>query len=106
MLMSDGSVRNSYTLKLRNMQSRPRDMEIALEGLPGGVMWSDDVPRSSAARKLVRTVPADEIETVRAYVIAPATAPSQNFGFRLRSLDKQGETDAEETRFDAPGGEQ
>src|SRR5690606_23155675 len=29
MLMSDGSVRNSYTLKLRNMESRPREMEVS-----------------------------------------------------------------------------
>ena len=35
MLMSDGSVRNAFTVKLRNMQSRPRSMRISLEGLPG-----------------------------------------------------------------------
>ena len=80
-------------------------MEIALEGLPGGVMWSDDVPRSAAARSLTRTVDADAIETVRAYVIVPSGTGSQEFSFRLRSLDEQGETDVGEARFDAPGGE-
>ena len=56
MLMSDGSVRNAYTLKLRNMESRPRPMRIALEGLPGAAMWTDEIDRKDAARSLVATV--------------------------------------------------
>jgi len=105
MLMSDGSVRNAYTLKLRNMQGRPREMKISLEGLPGAVMWSDDMPRSSAARSLSRSVPADSIAVVRAYVVAPNGASGQDFAFVVRSQDEQGETDREEVRFDTPGGE-
>ena len=80
-------------------------MEIALEGLPGGVMWSDDVPRSAAARSLTRTVDADAIETVRAYVIVPGGAKSQDFSFALKSLGEDGESDTVETYFEAPGGE-
>jgi len=106
MLMSDGSVRNAYTLKLRNMEGRPRAMEISLKGLDGAVMWSDDVPRSAAARSLTRTVPADETETVRAYVVAPADTPDQDFSFVVRSKDEQGESDTAETSFDVPGGAQ
>ncbi|MEC7624057.1 MAG: cytochrome c oxidase accessory protein CcoG, partial [Pseudomonadota bacterium] len=49
MLMSDGSVRNSYTLKIRNMESRPRAMEIAVEGLPGALMWTDTINRDEAS---------------------------------------------------------
>ncbi len=45
MLMSDGAVRNAYTLKLRNMQNRPRPMTVALQGLPGGTMWTDAIAR-------------------------------------------------------------
>jgi len=103
MLMSNGSVRNAYTLKLRNMESRPREMEIALAGLDGAAMWTDEMPRSAAARSVRRTVPADATETVRAYVIAPAGTPQQDFAFLLRTLDAQAEADTGKARFAAPG---
>ncbi|WP_454598466.1 cytochrome c oxidase accessory protein CcoG [Qipengyuania sp. SM2507] len=105
MLMSDGSVRNSYTLRLRNMESRPREMEIEIEGLPGAMMWSDTIRRSDAAARQTVTVAADQIETVRAYVIVPEGTQAQDFVFRVTSLDEQRETDTAETRFSAPGDE-
>ncbi len=105
MLMSDGSVRNSYTLRLRNMESRPRDMEIAIEGLPGAMMWSDTIRRGDAAASLTVAVPADQIETVRAYVTVPEGTRAQDFAFRVTSLDEQRETDTATTRFSAPGDE-
>ena len=105
MLLSDGSVRNSYTLKLRNMESRPRDMEIAVEGLPGAVMWTDTINRNDAAATQTVTVPADLVRQVRAYVAVPEGASSQEFTFRVTSLDEQRETDAVSTRFDAPENE-
>lgn len=103
MLMSDGTVRNSYTLKLRNMESRPRRMEVSIEGLPGAMMWSDDISREAAARRIVRNVPADAIDTMRAYVVAPKNTGEQDFTFILRALDAQGESDSVEARFAAPG---
>ena len=102
MLLSDGSVRNSYTLKLRNMESRPREMEIAIEGLPGAVMWTDTIGRDKAAPTQTVAVPADLVRQVRAYVAVPPGSASQNFSFRVTSLDQQRETDSVETRFDAP----
>lgn len=104
MLMSDGSVRNSYTLKLRNMESRPRDMEVSIEGLPGAVMWSDTINRRDAAATQVVTVPADQTRAVRAYVMVPEGTQPGEFTFRITSRDEQSETDAVETRFSAPGG--
>ncbi|NCP11225.1 MAG: cytochrome c oxidase accessory protein CcoG, partial [Sphingomonadales bacterium] len=38
--MSDGAVRNAYTIKLRNMENRPRRMDVALSGLTGGLIWT------------------------------------------------------------------
>ncbi|MXO96382.1 cytochrome c oxidase accessory protein CcoG [Erythrobacter aquimaris] len=102
MLMSDGSIRNSFTLKIRNMESRPRDMEIALEGLEGGVMWTDAIGRDEAAATQTVTVAADQVRTIRAYVMAPHDAKSQDFAFTVTSLDEQRESDHVETRFDAP----
>ncbi|HMO68186.1 MAG TPA: cytochrome c oxidase accessory protein CcoG [Novosphingobium sp.] len=104
-LMSDGSVRNAYTLRLRNMENRPRTMTVTLEGLPGAVMWSEDIGRESAARQLVRRVAADETQTMRAYVVAPAGTPAQEFRFTLAAEGGARERDEAEVRFDSPGGE-
>ena len=105
-LMSDGSVRNSYTLKLRNMESRPREMEIAIEGLPGALMWTDTIGRDDAARTQIKTVPADQVLSVRAYVVAPEGTSTQDSSFSVTSRDEQQETATTETRFDTPGGEE
>ena len=106
MLMRDGSVRNAYTLKLRNMETRPRTLEIALGGIPAARMWSDDMPRAAATRGFDRKVAADQIETVRVYVLAPAGTAPQNISFTLRAKAEEGGSDTGETRFDAPGDEQ
>ena len=107
MLMSDGAVRNAYTLKLRNMEARPREMVVKLAGLPGAVMWSDFISRDAAARSLVFKVAPDQTQAVRVYVIAPAGTREQAFTFVLSAPDQDGakaaETDTSETRFDAPG---
>jgi cytochrome c oxidase accessory protein FixG len=102
MLLSDGSIRNAYTVKLRNMESRPRDMEVALEGLNGAKMWTDDMPRDAAVRTIVRKVPADSTDALRLYVVAPAGTLGQDFTFAVRSLDEQQEADSSETRFETP----
>ena len=102
MLMSDGEVRNAFTVKLRNMEGRPRQMEIGLLGLDGAVMWSDDMPRSAAARSLRRTVAADQAAPVRVYVIGPLGTRGQDFSFTLRALDSEGGSDAHQAHFDAP----
>jgi cytochrome c oxidase accessory protein FixG len=105
MLMSDGSVRNAYTLKLRNMESRPRQMRIVLEGLPGAAMWTDEIGRGEAARALTVSVPADSTASLRVYVIAPSNTPGQEFEFDVTSMDEQIEMAEAETRFSAPGDE-
>lgn len=103
MLMSDGSVRNAYTVKLLNMENRPRAMEIGLLGLDGAVMWRDDMPRAAAARTLRQDVAADQASPVRIYVIAPPGTSAQSFSFTLRAVDAQGGGDAHQTYFDTPG---
>jgi len=104
MLMSDGSIRNSYTLKLRNMESRPRRIQVAVEGLPGALLWTDTMRREDAAAVQTINVPADQVGTVRAYLVAPRATATQDFAFRLTSLDAQAETVSAETRFDSPEG--
>jgi len=103
MLMKDGSVRNAYTLRLRNMEARPRAMEVALIGLPSAQMWTDRISLENAASSQIVEVDADATETVRAYVIVPSGTAPQEFQFQLTSLDDQREQDLETTSFTAPG---
>ena len=102
MLMSDGSVRNSYTLRLRNMTSTPREMSVSLEELPDGVFWTDSIRRDAAARSHSFTVPADQTRSVRAYVVAPRGTAQQEFAFVLSTEDERPETDRGSIRFSAP----
>ena len=67
-------------------------------------MWTDTLNVRDAAPRLTFNVPADQIRTVRAYVVSPGDTISSEFTFRLTSLDEQRETDRVETRFDAPAG--
>ena len=101
-VQSSGEIRNDYTVKVLNMQSRPRQMQVSLDGLPGGKFWTNDMPRDKAARELKLTVPADRVEPLRIYVIAPYGTKEQAFLFRLKALDGAGEDDASEVRFDSP----
>jgi cytochrome c oxidase accessory protein FixG len=105
MLMSDGSVRNAFTVKLRNMESRPRDMRVALDGLPGALMWSDEISRENAARAVERTVAPDATAALRIYVIVPPNTLAQDFAFTVETLGDKSERDRAETRFSAPGDE-
>ena len=105
MVLSDGSVRNSWTLKLKNMESRPRPMTVHMEGLPGAAMWTDSTGRRDAARSLSAIVAADAILPVRVYVVAPTDTRQQEFFFRLEATDAEAGGYAVRARFDTPDAE-
>ena len=100
--LSDGAVRNGYTVKIRNMELRPRNVRITLEGLPGGVMWTETGRRETAARSLGTTVPADALQKLRIFVAAPAGEERREAAFALRALDAQGGGDRVEVTFEGP----
>ena len=102
MLLSNGQVRNDYTIKLRNMEARPRPMTVSLEGLPGAVMWTDEMGQASAARALQFTVAPDQTKPVRVYVVAPQRTGEEEFHFVLAARDREAGGARVETRFDAP----
>ncbi|QIR84825.1 cytochrome c oxidase accessory protein CcoG [Paracoccus sp. AK26] len=64
--MSDGAIRNTYEVRLRNKQHDDRDFSFAVEGADGLT-----VAVEGAAAGIVR-VPADETLGSRLYVTAPA----------------------------------
>jgi cytochrome c oxidase accessory protein FixG len=101
-VQSSGEIRNDYTVKLLNMEARPREMRVSLEGLPGGKFWTNDTPRGQAARELTVKVPADRVEPLRVYVVAPDGTAAQGFLFQLKALDEEGGEARAEVKFDSP----
>jgi polyferredoxin len=99
--LADGDIRNAVTVKVRNMEARPRPVRIELVGLPGGMLWDSLATERSAARGLTITVPADQVEQRRIYVRAPRTAPD-NYALRLVALDGEPAGDTDELRFETP----
>jgi cytochrome c oxidase accessory protein FixG len=86
--LSDGHVRNDYTVKLRNMQTRPREMVVSFAGLPGAVMWTEGESRESAGRAVRTTVAADSLAKLPLFVAAPGGGEEhRDFRFTVRSAD-------------------
>jgi cytochrome c oxidase accessory protein FixG len=106
MILSDGAIRNAWTLKLKNMEDRPRPMRITLHGLAGAVMWTDAMSRQDGRRTLDTTVVADAILPLRVYVAAPAGTPEHGFAFELEATDAERGGDKVGSRFDAPADDQ
>ncbi|SCW35594.1 cytochrome c oxidase accessory protein FixG [Sphingobium faniae] len=101
--LSDGTIRNAYTVKIRNMEARPRPMEISVDGLPGAQLWTDATAREQAGRTLSTTVPADSVARLRVFVAMPGEGDTrQDFHFAVRALDKEGGDNREPARFERP----
>jgi polyferredoxin len=101
--LSDGSIRNGYTVKLLNMIPEPRTIVVTLQDLPGAEMSAVgvDLPPALSFTTLVEP---DRLKTMKVFVRQPASAikaPTQ--GFRFRIEDKAGLESAEYTAtFNAP----
>ena len=105
--LSDGNVRNNYTVKVRNMQARPRTMEIGVENLQGAAMWTETGQRETAGRTVRVEVPADAVSSTRLFVAAPPSDEAREpLVFTVRALDKEGGGDREESFFERPGSSQ
>jgi cytochrome c oxidase accessory protein FixG len=98
--MADGDIRNGYTVKLLNMEPRPRRFELALEGLPGAVMW-DALDERAAGRRLQVEVRPDGLEALHLYVRAPRRGGQTDFRFVAREVGGT-ERSVETTRFIGP----
>ena len=103
----EGSIRNQEerlraTVKLKNMEGRPRPMTVTLDKLPGASMWTDAMSQDQADRSLHWMVPADTTLPVRIYVIAPAGTAEGDFTFTLKADDREGGGDIAKAHFSAP----
>ena len=119
-MLSDGTVRNAWTIKLRNMEERPRTFRVALDGLEGAAMFTDEMDAAAAKRELTFRVPADTTRRLRIYVIDRRRAEHDEhhrehgeghrerghgeFSFVLTAPDDEGGMDRSETSFTLPEG--
>jgi len=101
--LSDGSVRNDYLVKIRNMENRPRAVEIAITGLPGGIVWTEQGDRAHASQTIRLDLAADQVAQSRLFVASDAAgATRRTFALAVRALDREGGGDRVETVFERP----
>ena len=94
--LSDGSIRNNYTLKVRNMETRPRIVDVSVEGLPGAVIWTPEGRRDSARQNVNFVVAPDAVHKVQLFIAAPGKGPARTefmISTRARTGDIRGDSD-------------
>jgi polyferredoxin len=94
--LSDGSIRNNYTLKIRNMETRPRIVDVYVEGLPGAVAWTPEGSREFGRQSINFAVAPDAVHKVRLFISAPAAGPARTefrINTRARTGDERGDSD-------------
>jgi polyferredoxin len=100
--LSDGGVRNGYTIKILNKLHQPREFTLATEGLPGAQLAIVGLEAGSPIR--VRT---DDLRELKVFVtLAPGAIPRGDTGsvpFSLVVRDAaSGTTTARSTNFQTP----
>ena len=103
--MSDGSVRNAYTVKLRNMESRPRTVRVAMEGAPQARMWLGDTSsREAASRTFEAKLAPDAVTKLRLFVLSPIEDGSrQEFVLVVQANDDTAPSDKHELVLELGG---
>ena len=101
--LSDGAVRNAYTINVRNMEARPRSVILSVEGLAGALMWTDAQAREQASATLILAVAPDQVHKARVYVAAPERQ-RRDIAFVIRADDAEGGSDRERSVFEGPEG--
>lgn len=99
--LSNGDLRNAYTIHVRNMEERPRVVRLAVEGLASAAMWDSLGNEKQAAPALSFTVGPDQIEKRRIYVRAPA-AGADHYRLTLVAQDQEHSSVTKTVRFERP----
>ena len=102
--LSDGSIRNGYTVKILNMIPEPRTIRLELEGLEGGLMSANGYEDQPAGRKLDIPVDPDKTLPLKVYITMPApSVSSATTDFKFIVTDLSGtERDFYDADFAAP----
>ncbi len=101
--LSDGSIRNGYTVKLLNKIPEPRTIIVTLQGLRGAEMNVVGIDQPADRSFAIRVEP-DKLTTLKVYVRQPADHIEDKVQpFRFVIEDKSSfETDSYNAQFEAP----
>jgi cytochrome c oxidase accessory protein FixG len=101
--LSDGSVRNGYTIKLLNMVPEPRSITLSIDGLPGAEMT---IAGMDGAKGRSADVPVEPDKLRALHVFVTVSAQQLQKGqtaFRIVASDHQSnETDTYNALFEVP----
>lgn len=102
--LSDGGIRNTYTVKILNKQYQEHTFDLSIDGLPGAKLTV--LGQETAAKPTITVVP-DDLREVKAYVTVPASGlaaiDSEKTSFRFVVTDvKDGNQNSRTTNFRKP----
>lgn len=101
--LSDGSIRNNYTLKIRNMEARPRRIRVSVEGLPSAQIWTADGSRETARQAIAVRVDADSVTKLRLFVAAPEKGPEHaEYAIMLTDMSDARANARDRVKFERP----
>jgi cytochrome c oxidase accessory protein FixG len=102
--LSDGAVRNAYTVKVMNRAAKARDFQLAIEGPPG--FFAKIIGFEDAKLPVKITVDADRLRTLRILLTVPGENLSAESVPVVFKVGENGETRTNATVFLSDGGEQ
>ncbi|GBF28030.1 hypothetical protein MnTg02_03092 [bacterium MnTg02] len=103
--LSDGSIRNGYTIKILNMEARPRLFTVRIDGLPGAIIAQAGLSASPTGQLYIDVDP-DKQRQIKVYVTQPkGDIRDARTAFSFLVKDRNGpEQVRHETAFHAPDG--
>jgi len=102
-VLSDGSIRNGYTVKLLNMIPEPRTLSVSLQDLPGASMSVVGIDQPPAQSMSIEVEP-DRLRTIKVFVTqgaADIASSAQSFTFVIEDRSSF-ESDSYTATFNAP----
>ncbi len=100
--LSDGSVRNAYTVKIINKAAEARDFTVTIDGIEGASLRAVDAEIVGSAARV--TVMPDHVRPVRVFLIAPQGAvKAKSMPVTVRVTASDGEEKTNRTVFLSAG---
>jgi cytochrome c oxidase accessory protein FixG len=99
--LSDGSIRNGYTIKILNMEQRPRSFTLTLDGLSSATMTMAGVD-GAPQRNFSITVEPDKLRAIKVFVATPAkSVAGGQTPFRFNVVEQTSDGKPESLVYDA-----
>jgi len=107
--LSGGAARDGFTVKVRNMEDRPRPITLTTHwpanlNAPAGLLYTDDMDEHGARSTLTMTVPADTTMRLQVFMLEPKGTRPGPVAFLIKATDREaGQDQVVSTFSDAEG---